>query len=84
MEDVLDVYAEPYDPEHPQVCFDERLVQLLGDIYAPIPMQKGQARRYDYHYEREGMANLFMVVQPLTGWRMVKTTYWRTKVDFAA
>jgi hypothetical protein len=84
MEDVLDLYAEAYDPERPQVCFDERPVQLLGDTYAPIPMQKGQVRRYDYEYEREGTANLFMMVQPLSGWRMVKTTQRRTKVDFAA
>jgi hypothetical protein len=84
MEDVLDLYAEAYDPERPQVCFDERPVQLLGDTYAPIPMQKGQVRRYDYEYEREGTANLFMMVQPLNGWRMVKTTQRRTKVDFAA
>jgi transposase len=84
MEDVLDLYAEPYDPTYPQVCFDERPVQLLGDAYAPIPMQKGQVRRYDYAYEREGTVNLFMMVQPLSGWRMVKTTQRRTKVDFAA
>jgi hypothetical protein len=84
MEEVLDLYAQPYDPQRPQVCFDERPVQLLGDTYAPIPMQKGQARRYDYHYEREGTANLFMMVQPLSGWRMVKPTQRRTKVDFAA
>lgn len=84
MEDVLDLYAEAYDPKRPQVCFDERPVQLLGETFAPIPMQKGQARRYDYNYEREGTANLFMMVQPLTGWRMVKTTARRTKVDFAA
>lgn len=84
MEDVLDLYAEPFDPKRPQVCFDERPVQLLGDTYAPLPMQKGQARRYDYEYERQGTANLFMMVQPLGGWRMVKTTQQRTKVDFAA
>lgn len=48
MEAVLDLYAEGYDPQRPQVCFDERPVQLLGDTYAPIPMQTGQARRYDY------------------------------------
>jgi transposase len=83
MEDVLDLYAEPYDPDYPQVCFDERPVQLLGDTYAPLPMQPGQARRYDYEYERGGTANLFMMVQPLTGWRMVITTQHRTKVDFA-
>lgn len=84
MEDVLDLYAQPFDPKRPQVCFDERPVQLLGDTYAPIPMQKGQARRYDYQYEREGIANLFMMIQPLKGWRMVKTTHRRTKIDFAA
>lgn len=84
MEAVLDLYAEPYDPTCPQVCFDERPVQLLGETFAPIPMKKGQARRYDYEYEREGKANLFMMAQPLTGWRMVKTTQRRTKVDFAA
>ncbi len=84
MEDVLDLYAEAYDPAHPQVCFDERPVQLLGDTYAPIPMKKGQTRRYDYEYERGGTANLFMMVQPLSGWRMVKTTERRTKLDFAA
>jgi hypothetical protein len=84
MEDVLDLYAEPYDPSRPQVCFDERPVQLLSDTYAPIPLQKGHARRYDYEYERQGTANLFMMVQPLRGWRMVKTTQQRTKLDFAA
>ena len=84
MEDVLDLYAQPDDARRPQVCFDERPVQLLGETYAPIPLQKGQARRYDYEYDREGTANLFMMVQPLSGWRMVKTTQRRTKVDFAA
>lgn len=56
---------------------------LVGDTYTPIPMQQGQVRRYDYHYEREGTANLFMMMQALGGWRMVKTTARRTKVDFA-
>jgi DDE superfamily endonuclease len=83
MEDVLDLYAQPYDADYPQVCFDERPVQLLGDTYAPIPLQPGQGRRYDYEYARAGTANLFMMVQPLAGWRMVKTTQRRTKVDFA-
>jgi transposase len=83
MEEVLDLYSQPYDAAYPQVCFDERPVQLLGETYAPLPLQPGQARRYDYEYERAGTANLFMIVQPLTGWRMVKTTQRRTKVDFA-
>ena len=83
MEDVLDVYALPYDPRRPQVCFDERPVQLLGDVYAPLPMQPGQSRRYDYEYERQGTANLFVMCQPLAGWRMVKATAQRKKTDFA-
>lgn len=83
MEDVLDVYALPFDPNYPQVCFDERPVQLLEDVYEPIPAQPGQVRRYDYEYERNGTANLFVMCQPLAGWRSVKTTERRTKIDFA-
>ncbi len=83
MEEVLDLYAQPYDPRRPQVCFDERPVQLLADLYSPLPAQPGQVRRYDYEYERQGTANLFMMCQPLAGWRQVKVTDQRTKVDFA-
>jgi hypothetical protein len=83
MEDVLDVYALPFDPERPQVCFDERPVQLIGDVYGPLPAQPGQVRRYDYQYERNGTANLFVMCQPLAGWREVQATDRRTKVDFA-
>ncbi len=83
MEDVLDLYALPLDTAYPQVCFDERPVQLLGDVYEPIPTQPGQVRRYDYEYQRNGTANLFVMCQPLAGWREVKATRHRTKVDFA-
>ena len=83
MEEVLDVYALPLDPQHPQVCFDERPVQLVSDVYEPLPAQPGQARRYDYEYERQGTANLFVMCQPLAGWREVKVTDQRKKVDFA-
>lgn len=83
MEDVLDLYAEAYQPWRPVVCFDERPVQLLSETRAPLPMQPGQVRRYDYEYQREGTANLFVMCQPLVGWREVKTTSRRTKVDFA-
>lgn len=83
MEDVLDVYALPLDPQCPQVCFDERPVQLLSDVFEPLPAQPGQARRYDYEYERQGTANLFVMCQPLAGWREVKVTDQRKKVDFA-
>ncbi len=83
MEDVLDVYTLPLDPRRPQVCFDERPVQLIEDVYEPLPAQPGQARRYDYEYERNGTANLFVMCQPLAGWREVKVTDHRKKVDFA-
>lgn len=83
MEDVLDLYTMPLDPDYPQVCFDERPVQLLQDVYEPIPAQSGQVRRYDYEYKRNGTANLFVMCQPLAGWREVKTTDRRTKLDFA-
>jgi hypothetical protein len=83
MEDVLDLYAEPLDPQPPQACFDERPVQLVGDVYDPLPMRRGQVRRYDYEYERNGTANLFVMCQPLAGWREVKVTAQRKKTDFA-
>lgn len=83
MEEVLEVYALPLDARYPQVCFDERPVQLLGEVYDPIPAQPGQVRRYDYEYKRHGTANLFVMCQPLAGWREVKVTQQRQKVDFA-
>jgi hypothetical protein len=83
MEDVLEVYALPFDPAYPQVCFDERPVQLLGEVNEPLPMKPGQARRYDYEYRRNGTANLFVMCQPLASWRAVKVTQQRQKVDFA-
>jgi hypothetical protein len=83
MEDVLELYAAPYDPTRPVVCFDEKLVQLLGDTHDPQPVTPGQVARYDYEYERLGTANLFMSFQPLAGWREVVVTTQRTSVDFA-
>lgn len=83
MEDVLDLYAEPLQPSRPVVCFDERPVQLLSDTREPLPAQPGQVRRVDYEYKREGTANLFVMCQPLAGWRTVDATEQRTKVDFA-
>jgi hypothetical protein len=84
MEDVLEVYARPYDPKRPQVCFDERPMQLLADVLPSIPPAPGQPHRYDYEYERQGTANLFVMCQPLVGWREVKATLQRKKTDFAA
>ena len=83
MEDVLDLYAEPYDPKRPKVCFDEKMVQLIAEIRHPLPMKPGQPERFDYEYKRNGTRNLFVFFQPLAGWRHVKVTEHRTKVDYA-
>jgi hypothetical protein len=83
MEDVLDVYTQPYDPKRPQVCMDETSKQLLADVREPLSIQPGQPMRYDYEYEREGVANLFMFVEPLMGKRHIKVTDHRTRKDWA-
>ena len=82
-EDVLDLYAEPYDPARPVVCFDETSTQLLADARPPIPAKPGRPRREDYEYVRGGTRNLFLTCEPLAGWRHVEVTERRTKVDFA-
>ena len=83
MEDALDLYAEPYNPERPVVCFDETSTQLLADARPPIPAAPGHPRREDYEYRREGTRNLFLACEPLAGWRHVEVTERRTKEDFA-
>jgi len=83
MEDVLDVYKRPYDSARPMVCLDEATKQLVADITPPEPPAPGRPARQDYEYERRGTANLFMVVEPLAGWRHVKVTDRRTNEDFA-
>ena len=83
MEDVLDLYAEPYDPERPVVCFDETSTQLLADITPPIPAKPGRPLRQDYEYLRAGTRNLFLTCEPLAGWRHVAVTQRRTMRDFA-
>ena len=83
MEDVLDLYAQPYDPLIPQVCFDERPCQLIREKRTPLASQPGQAERVDYEYIREGTCNLFAWFQPLTAWRKIKVTSQRTAIDFA-
>jgi hypothetical protein len=83
MEDTLDLYAEPYDPRYPHVCFDEVPYQLVAETRVPLPMQPGKPERYDYEYRRNGTCNLFVFFQPLAGWRQVKVTERRTKLDFA-
>jgi hypothetical protein len=83
MEDVLDLYEAPYDPRRPQLCFDERPCQLIGDRLVPIPMQPGKAYRADHQYERQGTCCLFMAVEPLTGFRFAQVRSHRTKEDYA-
>ena len=82
MEDVLDLYAEPYDPQRPVVCFDETSTQLLAETRPPLPPEPGRPLRQDYEYRREGTRNLFLC-EPLAGWRQVAVTQRRTMQDFA-
>jgi hypothetical protein len=83
MEDVLEVYQRPHDPQRPLVCLDETSKQLIIETRAPIPAKPGRKARHDYEYERNGVANLFMVFAPLEGWRLVKVTDRHTAIDFA-
>ena len=83
MEDVLEVYHRPYDERRPLVCLDEVPKQLVSEVRVPLPPRPGGPARYDYEYRREGVANLFMIAEPLLGWRHVMVTERRTAVDFA-
>ena len=83
MEDVLELYHEPYDPLRPVVCFDEGAKQLIGETRTSRPMQPGQPLRYDYEYERCGVCTVFMASEPLAGTRLTKVTERRTKSDWA-
>lgn len=83
MENVLAVYKRPYDADHPVVCFDEKSKQLVGEVAVPIPAAPDRPACHDYEYVRKGTANLFIMVEPLRGWRQVSVTSRRTKLDFA-
>lgn len=83
MYDLLDLYAEEYDPKRPVVCIDEKSKQLLDDKKDPIPMKAGRAERYDYEYKRNGTRNIFVAVEPKAGTRVVSVTRRRKKKDFA-
>ena len=83
MEDVLDVYQRPRDRAHPLVCLDETSKQLIAETRAAIPAKPGRKARHDYEYERNGVANLFMLFAPLEGWRHVKVTDRHAAVDYA-
>ncbi len=83
MEAVLTVYQTDYTPNMPVICIDEASKQLVKETRLPIPAQPGQPERVDYEYERNGTANLFMVCEPMIGWRRVTVTERRTAVDYA-
>jgi len=83
MEEVLDLYQQPYDPLRPLVCLDELSTQLLADTRTPLPTKPGKPTRQDYEYERCGTANVFLCYEPLRGWRHATVTERRTRVDWA-
>lgn len=83
MEDVLEVYHLPYDPDYPVVCMDESSKQLIGEVHEPIPCKPGQPMRMDDEYVRNGVAEIFMEVEPLAGRRHVEVTERRTRKDWA-
>ena len=83
MEDVLEVYARPYNPTRPVICVDEKSKELHSEVRESIPAKPGKLKRVDHEYRREGTANIFLWVEPLAGRRGVKVTDQRRKVDFA-
>jgi uncharacterized small protein (DUF1192 family) len=83
MEDILEVYQRPYDPQRPLVCLDETSKQLIAETRVPIAAKPGQPGRHDYEYRRNGTANLFMMFAPLEGWRHLKVTDRHTALDYA-
>jgi hypothetical protein len=83
MEDVLDLYEEPYDPKQPVICLDERPCQLLGEVFTPVPVKPGRKRREDYEYVRAGHCALFMLFEPQQQFRHVEVRPRRTARDYA-
>ena len=83
MEDVLDVYARPFDPTRPVVCFDESNKEQHIEVITPLPMESGEPERFESEFERNGVSNLFMFFAPLHNWRHVKVTDRRTNADWA-
>jgi transposase len=83
MEVVLDVYARPFDPKRPLVCFDESNKEQHIEVIEPLPIEVGEPERFESTFERNGVSNLFMVFAPLENWRQVKVTNRRTNADWA-
>jgi hypothetical protein len=83
MEDVLDVYQRAVDPTHPVVCLDETSRQVLAEVRVPLPVAPGRVARHDPEYARGGVVNVFLVSEPLRGWRQVRLSERRTRIDWA-
>jgi DDE superfamily endonuclease len=83
MESVLELYQTAYNPKTPVICIDEATKQLVKETQVPIAAEQGQPERFDYEYERNGTANLFMICEPMVGWRRVEVTQQRTALDYA-
>lgn len=83
MEEVLDIYKKPYDPQHPVLCMDEMSTQLIGEVRDPLPTAPGKTLKYDTEYTRNGTVNIFLTFEPLAGQRCTQVTDQRTKIDWA-
>lgn len=83
MEDILDLYEQPYDPAFPQVCFDERPCQLIENVVMPLALRPGSARKEDSQYRRNGTCCVMVAVEPLRGWRRIRVFRHRTKKEYA-
>lgn len=83
MEDVLEVYKRPYDPKRPLICMDEMPKQLLADLREPIAVGPGHSARSDYEYQRNGVADLFMLCEPLQGKRFIQVEKQRRRIEWA-
>jgi hypothetical protein len=83
MEDTLEVYHRPYDPQYPLVCLDETNRQLISEMRKTVPAKPGYKKHVDYEYRRNGVVDLFMMFEPLKARRHVKVTDTRTRKDFA-
>jgi hypothetical protein len=83
MENVLDLYQQPYDPKHPVICYDEKQFQKLSNVIADIPMKPGSPRKQDSEYKREGTCCILIAFEPKTGKRIIQVKDRRTKMDYA-
>jgi hypothetical protein len=83
MEDILDLYQRPCNPDIPLICMDEQPIQLINEVRTPLPAGPNCVERYDYEYQRNGTANVFMFTEPLDGWRKVSVRQKKKKEDWA-